>query len=120
LKYYFSAYAPDFALASDEIVTYAAGLSDYRASSFNLFVRFLCEFGFVAGLFFSYLVMQPILRALRIRGDNGFVLYATLSAVGGVGFWLSQDQYGYQPAILSLAILSNAVAACADHRPALR
>lgn len=109
-RYYFADYAPDFALASDEILTYAAGISDYRASSFNLFVRFFCEFGFVIGSVFSVFVLRPIYLAARERNPDNFTLYAALTAVAGVGFWMSQDHYGYQPGILSVAILSNALA----------
>jgi hypothetical protein len=113
LKYFFAAYAPDFALVSDEILSYAAGLSQYRASSFNMFVRLICEFGFALGVIFSILLLRPIFSAIRLRSTDNFIPYAVLAAIGGVGFWLSQDQYGYQPAILSLAILSNALAGSA-------
>jgi hypothetical protein len=116
LKYFFGAYAPDFALASEEILSYATGLSEYRASAFNLFVRLVCEFGFVVGCAFSFFVLRPIIVASRLHTSNPAVLYATLSAIGGVGFWLSQDQYGYQPGILSLAILSHVLSDQTDSR----
>jgi hypothetical protein len=116
-KYFFGAYAPDFALVSDEILSYVNGTSEFRASSFNLFVRFACEFGIPVGMFFSALVLYPIITAVRRRDADRFVFFATLAAIGGVGFWLTQDQYGYQPAILSLAILSNAVRSPNARRP---
>jgi hypothetical protein len=106
-KYFFGAYAPDFALSNSEILTHSAGLSDYRASTFNLFVRFFCEFGFPIGLWFSFLVLRPIMSAVRLRNGGDYLLFGTLAAIGGFGFWLSQEQYGYQPGILSLAILSH-------------
>jgi hypothetical protein len=109
LRYFFATYAPDFALVSEEILSYASGTSDFRPSSFNLFVRFVCEFGFPIGILFSFLVLHPIISAIRLQNVDRFVLFATLAAIGGVGFWLSQDQFSYQPAILSLAILSNAL-----------
>jgi hypothetical protein len=107
LKYFFGEYAPDFALASQEILNYATGISEYRASAFNLFARFFCEFGFGVGLLFSIVVLRPIVTAARLKDASRFVPYTVLAAIGGTGFWLSQDQYGYQPAILSLAILST-------------
>jgi hypothetical protein len=108
--YFFASYVPDFALASAEVAGYAYGLQEFRASTFNLFVRLLCEFGLPLGLLFAALVIRPIVRAARSTANDPFVFYAALSAVGGVGFWLSQDQYGYQPAILPLAMLSLALA----------
>jgi len=122
LKYFFGEYAPDFALASGEILSYSTGISDYRASSFNLFVRFCCEFGLVVGFAFSIFVLRPIISAARLRSTDTAILYATLSGIGGVGFWLSQDQYGYQPGILSLAILGHFLATRSGSRsrPAVR
>jgi hypothetical protein len=110
LRYFFAQYAPDFALASDEILAYATGTTESRASSFNMFVRFMLEFGFAAGIVLCVLVVWPIIAAFRLRSPEPYLMYAVLSAIGGVGFWLSQDQYGYEPAILSLALVANAVA----------
>jgi hypothetical protein len=107
----FSSYLPDFGLGSSEVAGYVFGLLPYRASTFNMFVRLLCEFGLPIGLFLGYLVVRPLWRAVMGEREARFMFYAALSAVGGVGFWLTQDQYGYQPAILSLAVLSNALAA---------
>jgi hypothetical protein len=109
LRYFFGAYAPDFALASEEILIHATDLGEYRASSFNLFVRLVCELGFAVGLFFSFLIVRPIISAMRSRDADLFIVFGTLTALGGVGFWLSADQFGYQPAILSLVILSKAL-----------
>ena len=44
-KYFFGAYIPDFARSSGEIATYATGIAEFRTSTFNLFVRLMCEFG---------------------------------------------------------------------------
>jgi len=107
--HFFVAYVPDFALLSEEVATYATGAAEYRASTFNLFVRLLCEFGLPIGLVLSWVVVRPLIAALQSQARQRFCLYAALSAVGGVGFWLSQDQYGYQPGILSLAILATAL-----------
>lgn len=107
---FFATFVPDFALASDEVALYASGQAEFRASTFNLFVRLLCEFGIPLGLFLSLIVVQPLRRAARYVGPGHFYHYAALSAVGGVGFWLTQDQYGYQPAIFSLALLAATLA----------
>ncbi len=107
LKYFFGAYAPDFALVSEEILSYANGAAEFRASSFNLFVRLVMEFGFPLGLLFGWVILRPLFQSVRQGMTNPFVAYPVVAAIGGVGFWLSQDQYGYQPAILSLAILAN-------------
>lgn len=103
---FFSQYAPAFALRSVEVEKDVLGSAEYRASTFNMFVRLFVEFGIPLGSVFAYLVLRPIIRAPKRNMGERFVLYAALSAVGGVGFWLSQDTYGYQPAILALAVLS--------------
>jgi len=103
-------YAPTFALRSIEVEKDIAGSSEYRASTFNMFVRLFVEFGIPLGSVFVYLILRPVIRAPKRAMGERFVLYAALSAVGGVGFWFSQDTYGYQPAILSLAVLSVSLA----------
>jgi hypothetical protein len=103
---FFAQYVPTFALASGEVMEYVTGTAGSRASTFNLFVRFLCEFGAPVGIIFSYLVLRPVLTAARALSRDTALLYASLSAVGGIGFWLSQDQYGYQPGIVALAVVS--------------
>ncbi|HUN74984.1 MAG TPA: O-antigen ligase family protein [Steroidobacteraceae bacterium] len=105
-SYFFGQYVPAFAMGSAEVASYAFGLGKYRASTFNLFVRLLTEFGLPMALLLGGVILRPIVRAARSVGSSPFLLYAALSAIGGVGFWLSQDQYGYQPAILSLAVLT--------------
>ncbi len=105
-SYFFGSYVPSFALNIQEVAMYAYGLGNYRASPFNLFVRLFCEFGIPLGLLFAARIVRPIVTAARSSASVPFLPYAALSAVGGVGYWLSQDQYGYQPAILSLAVLA--------------
>lgn len=103
---FFAQYAPQFAAVSGEVMTHINGAAVYRASTFNLFVRLFVEFGIPLGLVFSVIIVRPIVRAPKSPVRDPFLIYAALSAIGGVGFWLSQDQYGYQPGILSLAVLS--------------
>lgn len=103
---FFARYVPEFALAIREVRQHAFGMSQFRASTFNLFVRFACEFGFPIGILLSALVVSPVIRAPRAATKDPFLLFAALSAVGGIGFWLSQDPYGYQPGILALAVVS--------------
>lgn len=103
---FFAQYVPTFALASGEVMEYVNGTAGSRASTFNLFVRFFCEFGAPVGAIFSFLVLRPVLAAARALSRDPALLYASLSAVGGIGFWMSQDQYGYEPGILALAVVS--------------
>lgn len=110
-KYFFGAHVPEFALVSEEIALYATQTAEFRTSTFNLFVRLFCEFGALAGVALSALLLRPLLAAPRAGGIDDFRLCAALSAVGGVGFWLTQDQYGYQPAIFALALLANRLSA---------
>ncbi len=104
--HFFPKYVPRFALMSREVMKYASGDAQYRTSTFNLFVRLCCEFGIPLGLALCALVVRPLLGAARSRVREPFLFYAALSAVGGAGFWLSQDPYGYQPGILSLSVLA--------------
>jgi hypothetical protein len=102
----FAQFVPAFAAVSDEVMTHVSGAALYRASTFNLFVRLFVEFGIPLGTIFAVIIVRPIIRAPKSKIADPFVIYAALSAVGGIGFWLSQDAYGYQPAILALAVLS--------------
>ena len=109
---FFGKYAPQFASVSDEVMSHINGVAIYRASTFNLFVRLFVEFGIPIGLVFSAMILRPILRAPKSPAKDPFLIYAALSAVGGIGFWLSQDAYGYEPGILALAILSLSLEGC--------
>jgi hypothetical protein len=107
---FFAQYAPAWAMTSTEVRKDVTGEGPYRASTFNMFVRLCVEFGIPLGIFFSALVLRPVFRAPKAALNRRFVLYAALSAVGGVGFWLSQDTYSYQPGILAMAVLAAALA----------
>jgi hypothetical protein len=107
---FFAQYAPEFALSDVEVAKDVVGESKYRASTFNMFVRLCVEFGIPLGIALSYFILRPIFRAPKANPGERFVLYAALSAVGGAGFWLSQDPYGYQPAILAMAVLTMSMA----------
>jgi hypothetical protein len=107
---FFAQYAPEFALSSVEVAKNVVGDSKYRASTFNMFVRLCVEFGIPLGIALSIFILRPIFAAPKANPGERFVLYAALSAVGGAGFWLSQDPYGYQPAILAMAVLTMSMA----------
>jgi hypothetical protein len=103
---FFAQYAPSFALRSIEVDQLIAGQAQYRASTFNMFVRLCVEFGIPLGIAFTIFILRPVVKAPKWSTGEPFVPYAAVSAVGGAGFWLSQDTYGYQPAILALAVLA--------------
>ena len=103
---FFGKFVPQFGVLSSEVMDHVNGVALYRASTFNLFVRLFVEFGVPFGLILSLIIVRPIIRAPKSPIADPFIIYAALSAVGGVGFWLSQDAYGYQPGILSLAVLA--------------
>lgn len=104
---YFADFVPALARGSVEISQRLAGLSEFRESTFNLFVRLAVEFGIPAGICLGWIAVRPMVQALRRTLDHPLFLWSMLSAVGGICFWLQQDQYGYQPAIFSLALLAN-------------
>lgn len=104
--HFFNQYVPSFALKLLEVQQLIYGISTTHASTFNIFVRFLVEFGIPLGLSVSAFLLFPFFKVMRSSVAEPFLIYAALSAVGGVGFWMSQDQYGYQPAIVALAVLS--------------
>lgn len=107
---FFAQYAPAFALNSVEVDKNVTGEAEFRASTFNMFVRLCVEFGIPLGIAFTIAILRPIFKAPKNTPNERFVLYAALSAVGGAGFWLSQDTYGYEPGILALAVLSASLA----------
>jgi hypothetical protein len=112
---FFAQYAPAFALSSVEVDKNVVGDAEYRASTFNLFVRLCVEFGIPLGVFFTVIVVRPIFRAPKGNLGERFILYAAWSAVGGAGFWLSQDTYGYEPGILAMAVLTASLAGMMRH-----
>lgn len=103
-KYFLAEYAPSFAAASDEISAWGDGSASFRASTFNLFVRLVSEFGLLIGGIACWLLFRPLSRAF-IWAQTPSQLCIALSAMGGFGFWMIQDQYAYQPAIFALALL---------------
>ncbi|MDB5970493.1 MAG: hypothetical protein JWQ90_2943 [Hydrocarboniphaga sp.] len=103
-KYFLASYAPAFATVSDEISAWGDGSATFRASTFNLFVRLLCEFGVIAGGIACWLLARPLVRSFTRSRTLGQAC-VTLSAIGGFGFWLMQDQYAYQPGIFAFALL---------------
>jgi hypothetical protein len=107
-SYYYSQYVPDIALASHEVQAFVAGNIEHRASTFNLFTRVAVETGFINGMIFLSFVFVIFKRVFLFIKNNGykfgFNVSVFLSMVGGVGFWLTQDQFGYQPALFSLAM----------------
>jgi hypothetical protein len=117
--HFYAQHVPDFALVSEEVLSWAEGSSQYRASTFNLFVRLICELGVPLGTIACCIVLLPLVRGLRRpaqeRAQSPFV-WILLAAVAGVAFWFTQDQFGYQPAILGLALLTS-VQSQARRRP---
>jgi len=106
-SYYFGLYVDDIFLLSEEVQAWADGESASRTSTFNLFIRAILEFGFLGsiavGLFFLKFALMN--KSVFEKVNLGLARGVTLTLIGGCGFWLTQDQYGYQPAIFSLALL---------------
>lgn len=107
-KYFLASYAPSFAAASDEISAWGDGSASFRASTFNLFVRLVSEFGLFAGGAACWLLFRPLSKAF-FWAQTPAQLCVALSALGGFGFWLIQDQYAYQPGIFALAFLASTI-----------
>lgn len=103
-------YVPTFTLVSDEVVSWADGTSNTRASTFNLFLRIYVELGLPFFLASLYFVVSPFYDSVRLlRRENTsqhrYSICYLIAYIGGTTFWLSQDQYGYQVGILSYALL---------------
>ncbi len=105
---YYSQYVPDIALASLEVQAFIAGNIEHRASTFNLFTRVAVETGFINGvifLVFIFIIFKRVFSFIKINQYQFDINVSVfLSMVGGVGFWITQDQFGYQPALFSLAM----------------
>lgn len=106
-SYYFPSSVPDLFRASEEITYWASGDSESRLSTFNLPARVFVELG-LPGVFYIVLLFLSVARqwlSIRKSFEEPTRTSVPLVVVAGCGFWLSQDQYGYQPAIFSIALI---------------
>lgn len=107
-SYYFANSVPDLFRASEEINYWASGDSESRLSTFNLPARLFVELGLV-GVFYITLFFLSSVRQwifLSRLAEDPTKTCVPLVFIAGCGFWLSQDQYGYQPAIFSISLIS--------------
>ncbi len=107
-SYYYAQYAPNFALDNPEVQLWAFGETDYRASTFNMITRIGAEVGLPGALLFCVIVFLIFSRLWALarseRFSNSLTIGIFLASIGGFAFWLTQDQFGYQPAIMVFAI----------------
>ncbi len=94
--FYRDIFAPDFLYLSAEGLEQLSFSAEGRASTFNMFTRFVLEFGVVGFLVFSA-VLFWFFRT-RLVDENRYI--ATLLA-GSLGFLMTQDTYFYPPLVVS-------------------
>ena len=99
LQHHFSAQG----IGSTEIATWLAGNNGERLSTFNIFTRVADEFGLLGLAIFLFVINFTLIKN-RTFNPSWLVRFQYAQLAGGLGFWLTQDSYVYQPAIFSLAI----------------
>lgn len=95
-------FAPDFLMLSQEAMDQMFGVSNSRASTFNLPLRLLVEAGFLGLLLFSGLVLAAVLKTRRSI-DEG-TLTGMCFVVGSLGFLMTQDSYCLPALAFGLAL----------------
>lgn len=101
--YYRPEFAPNFLFLSAEASQIFDGLSEFRASTFNFFVRLVVELGILGLIGYILLIVAAARNILRIQSNslrNGFFL----AYFGALSFWLTQDSFIYSPAIFFIAL----------------
>jgi hypothetical protein len=99
-------YMPNFLLISEEAISQMASTADHRASTYNLFTRYLIETGVTGLLLFlaSWRDLYKIARNDRnLASLTGVLLIST-----SLGFLFTQDPYCYPPLIFGAAMILGA------------
>jgi hypothetical protein len=95
-------YASQFLFASEEALTLMSGGAEFRASTYNLFVRLLVETGVLGILLFLLFLYRA---TSRVRHDSRApALFGLLLVTGSLGFLCTQDSYFYPPLAVGLAL----------------
>lgn len=100
--YFVPQYAPDFLFLSEEAAFIFNGLGDFRASTFNFFVRLVVELGVLGLIGYIWLIVSAGIGVFRLS-DKRLRSGLGLAYVGALSFWLTQDSFLYSPAILFMA-----------------
>lgn len=101
--FYRPEFAPNFIFLSEEAQAQMTGSIGSRASTYNLYARFLVETG-ITGLLLFVAACWAAFRKLKhnFRKNTQFALFL---AAGSLGFLLTQDTYFYPPLAFALALL---------------
>lgn len=100
--FYSSNFAPDFLLLSQEALDQISGVSEGRASTFNLPLRLLVEIG-LPGLFLAALLLISLFISRRNSKDRPTQIGMCFIA-GSLGFLMTQDTYCLPSLAFGLAL----------------
>ncbi|QHN04325.1 hypothetical protein FTO74_13850 [Granulicella sp. WH15] len=96
-------FMPTFLLFSQEAVDQMSSAAEHRASTFNIFTRYLIETG-VCGLLLFFAFLQSQFRMAREDQRSGSLLGILLISVS-LGFLLTQEPYCYPPIMLGASLV---------------
>jgi hypothetical protein len=96
-------FMPSFMFFSQEAVGQMSSTAEHRASTFNLFTRYLIETG-ICGLLLFLAFLRSLFRMAREDQRLGSLLGILLVAVS-LGFLMTQEPYCYPPLILGAALV---------------
>lgn len=96
-------FMPSFLFLSREALEQMSSAAQHRASTFNLFTRYLIETG-ICGLLLFIVFLRSMFRMAREDQNIGSLLGILFVAVS-LGFLLSQEPYCYPPIILGAALV---------------
>lgn len=101
--FYLPEYAPSYLTSFSGAYEYFGSDIQSRASTYNIFLRFFIETGFLGLFIFINFIKNQINFAMKnktINSEIGLYLIA-----GSIGFLMTQDTYSYPPLILGLALV---------------
>jgi hypothetical protein len=96
-------YGPPYLFLSQEAAAQAQTGAEQRASTYNLFVRYLVETGVVGFGCWLYLLARFSRLARAFHNDS--MAFGALTMGSALGFLLTQDPYCFPPLILGMAFI---------------
>lgn len=96
-------FVPDFLFLSQEAEDQMSVSAEHRASTYNLFARYLVETGIIGFALWMYLLAQfaKLARSFHSRDT----VFGALLMGSALGFLLTQDPYCFPPLILAMAFI---------------
>jgi hypothetical protein len=104
---YYKDYIPyELVQSSSEVAYNLEGGRKFKINTYNLWARFACEVGILGliSILLLFIIIYFPLISNAFRTGETFICGIAISVTGGIMYWMMQDLFAYQPAVLSLAM----------------